>query len=248
MRRPTRPSTTPSPIPLPRPLTSTTGGQIVSTNGRHPDSFQYFNAESDDAAAGRPVVVLMDGGSASASEIVAAALQDAHRAVLVGTNTFGKGTVQNVIPLPNEGELTLTWARFHAPSGYSLQERGVLPDICTSGETGSLEEVLYKLGNGEFPLRRHVGGATPDGEDRAQIAALRASCPRRDGEPELDIEVARTLLRDPALYARALGRGADSALIHLGPGPSLLEVVCASYQTDPSTQASSDPSIQPDSC
>ena len=194
-----------------------TDGEIVSTRGRHPNSHQYFRAESDDVAAGRPVVVLLNGNTASASEIVAAALQDSHRAVLVGTNTFGKGTVQYVIPLPNDGELDLTWAKFHAPSGYGLNGRGVLPDICTSGETGSLGEVLEKLRHGAFPLRRHLGTAMPDDGGRAQIAALRASCPRRDGDPELDIEVARTLLLNPALYARALGKTPGSA--HLDEGP-----------------------------
>ena len=75
----------------------------------------------------------MNGASASASEIVAAALQDNGRAVLVGTATFGKGSVQTVIPMPNEGELILTWARFHAPSGYPIADLGVMPTVCTSG-------------------------------------------------------------------------------------------------------------------
>ncbi len=200
-----------------------TDGEIVSTRGRHPDSHQYFNAESDDVAAGRPVVVLLNGGTASASEIVAAALQDSHRAVLVGTNTFGKGTVQYVARLPNEGELNLTWANFHAPSGYGLNGRGVLPDICTSGETGSLGEVLEKLRHGAFPLRHHLGTGLPDGNSRAQIAALRDSCPKRNGDPELDIEVARTLLLNPALYARALGKTPDSAHLDEGPEQASLE-------------------------
>src|SRR3546814_2914791 len=76
------------------------------------------------------------------SEIVAAALQDSGRAVLVGSSSFGKGTVQTVLPMPNSGEFILTWARFHAPSGYALHRRGVLPDICTTGEVVTPADVV----------------------------------------------------------------------------------------------------------
>ncbi len=217
-----------------------TEGRIVSTHGRHPDSHQYFDAEADDLAHGLPVVVLLDGNSASASEIVAAALQDAGRAVLIGSNTFGKGTVQTVLRLPNQGELTLTWATFHAPTGYGLNERGVLPDLCTSGDITGVDDVLRKLAQGVFPLRSQLGVVTPEGDDKAQIAALRARCPKRDGEPEIDLEVARALLLDPALYARALGRTPDSAGFEQGAGWAPLEAQCAAN--------ASGRSIPPDSC
>src|SRR3546814_413849 len=82
------------------------GGRVVSTHGRHPDSHQYFGAGPGDGAAGKPIIVLINGNSASAAEIVAAALQDDGRAVVVGTNSYGKGTVQTVIRMPNDGELT----------------------------------------------------------------------------------------------------------------------------------------------
>ena len=109
-------------------------GRIVSTHGRNPDSHQYYDATPGDIIDGKPIVVLVNGDSASASEIVAAALQDDDRAVVVGSNSYGKGTVQRVIDLPNNGEMSVTWARFHAPSGYTLHELGVLPSICTSIE------------------------------------------------------------------------------------------------------------------
>ena len=108
-------------------------GPIIATVGRHPASQQYFAATGDSIAAAVPLVVLVNGGSASASEIVAAALQDVGRAVVIGSSSYGKGTVQTVMRLPNDGELTLTWARLVTPSGYLLQEHGVVPTLCTSG-------------------------------------------------------------------------------------------------------------------
>ncbi len=183
-------------------------GRIVSTHGRHPDSHQYFDADADDLAKDRPVVVLVNGNSASASEIVAAALQDSGRAVVIGSGSFGKGTVQTVLRLPNEGELTLTWARFHAPSGYALNGRGVLPDICTTGDDLSAEDVLERLREGTVPFARTTQRRDIDPDDAAAIKAFRAMCPARQNDPQLDIEVARRLIEDPVLFARALGAGA----------------------------------------
>ncbi|WP_404379993.1 S41 family peptidase [Caenispirillum salinarum] len=107
-------------------------GPILSTRGRHPESRQYYNARHGDIAAGLPMVVLVDGRSASSAEIVSAALQDQGRAVVVGTTSYGKGTVQTVVRLPNDGEMTLTWSRFHSPSGYALHGLGVMPSLCTA--------------------------------------------------------------------------------------------------------------------
>ena len=104
-------------------------GEIVSTRGRDPEDGERRNATPGDLAEGKPIVVLINGGSASASEIVAGALQDHRRAIVVGTKSFGKGTVQTLMPLRGDGEMRLTTARYYTPSGRSIQALGVSPDI-----------------------------------------------------------------------------------------------------------------------
>lgn len=104
-------------------------GLIVYTEGRTADSEQKFNASPDDILGGAPIVVLVNGGSASASEIVAGALQDHNRAIIMGSKTFGKGSVQTVLPMKNNAALKLTTARYYTPNGHSIQARGIIPDI-----------------------------------------------------------------------------------------------------------------------
>ncbi len=178
-------------------------GRIVSTRGRHPDSFQLFNASGRDLTGGLPVVVLINGQSASAAEIVAAALQDRGRAVVVGSNSYGKGTVQNITRLPNEGELILTWARFHAPSGYALENLGVMPNFCTAqigARNGAASVLDAQVQESSIVL---TAWRTHSGYDAASGSAMRARCPRVTEKPARDIAIALQVLADKAIYARA---------------------------------------------
>jgi carboxyl-terminal processing protease len=104
-------------------------GEIVSQRGRTKDDIERYYARPDDLSGGRPLVVLVDGGSASAAEIVAGALQDSRRALVIGQRSFGKGSVQTLIPLGPETAMRLTTARYYTPSGRSVQEQGIEPDI-----------------------------------------------------------------------------------------------------------------------
>jgi carboxyl-terminal processing protease len=182
-------------------------GLISRADGRHPESGQRFQAEPGDIAKGIPLIVLVNGASASAAEILGAALQDNGRAVLIGMNTFGKGTIQTVIDLPNGGELYVTWARFVAPSGYALQRLGVMPTICTSRAEDAVVALETGLSDSDADGGRALLEArrTVDAEDEAAVRALLKRCPwRPHASGDIDLTIAELLLDSPALLRRAL--------------------------------------------
>lgn len=131
-------------------------GEIVSTRARRPEDGTRFQAKPGDITGGLPLVVLINGGSASASEIVAGALQDHHRAILMGTRSFGKGSVQTIIPVAGGGAMRLTTARYYTPSGRSIQAKGIDPDIVV--EQAKIEPITQS----NFPREENLHGALPN--------------------------------------------------------------------------------------
>ncbi len=167
-------------------------GEIVSTRGRRHDSTQRFNAKPGDLADGLPSIVLINGGSASASEIVAGALQDHRRAIILGTKSFGKGSVQTIIPISGQGAIRLTTARYFTPSGRSIQAKGIEPDIGV--EQARIETIDNGQSRSEATLRNPLSGdPEPDEPDNG---------PERSEAANNDFQLARAidLLRGLALF------------------------------------------------
>ncbi len=165
-------------------------GAIVLTRGRNLEETQRSNARPGDITDGEKIVVLINGGSASASEIVAGALQDHHRATIIGTRSFGKGSVQTIIPLGSNGALRLTTARYYTPSGRSIQAKGIEPEIVVEEELP--EELKQKAKTqeprGEANLRGHLKGE--DGEESGSSTYVPA-----DKEKDTQLNFALDLLR-----------------------------------------------------
>jgi len=178
-------------------------GPLFATQGRHPDSQRVYRSASRKAIS-VPIVVLVNGNSASAAEIVTAALQDRGRAVVVGTTSYGKGTVQTVLRMPNEGELILTWSRLLAPSGYTWNELGVMPNICTA-KVADVNKLTPEIDASRALLTKWHAEREPSSQE---VANMRKICAPGEDTPERDVEIAGRVLRDPVLYAQAVKSGA----------------------------------------
>ena len=182
-----------------------TQGLIASTEGRHTDSLHQYIAGGRDLASGLPVAVLLDGKSASAAEIVAAALQDRNRAVIIGTTSFGKGSVQTVLHLPNNGEIQLTWSRLVTPSGYMFHGLGVRPEICTSGLAGNSKKIIRQVINKrEKILKLLTNWREVTLKDKLKRAQLRNTCPSERRSEDLELSIAKHLINHPTIYQHVL--------------------------------------------
>jgi carboxyl-terminal processing protease len=193
-------------------------GAIVIVKGRSPSDVERISAKPGDVTGGKPLVVLVNGGSASASEIVAGALQDYGRATIMGTRTFGKGSVQTIIPLGSHGALRLTTARYYTPSGRSIQATGIEPDYTVVPDLPADLKPQLSLLEGEAGLRGHLkNGSAP--ERRGSIAYV-----PKEKDKDVQLKAAIDFLhgiapaspKDLAEHARAGQPNPEPATTHGG--------------------------------
>ena len=183
-------------------------GIILSTKGRNPKSNQNYHANGADILNGMPIILLIDGNTASAAEIFAGALLDQERAITIGTTSYGKGSVQTVIPLPNQSDLAITWSHFYTPSGYNLNHLGIMPIICTSNITGNITKDQNDiLSNIDFEkISKNItswrNSTTIDNRDKNH---LRNICPAKPQKKlETIFRIAQQVINNQSLYEKLL--------------------------------------------
>jgi len=175
-------------------------GEIVSTRGRKKRSQQKFTAISGDISDGLPVVILINGGSASASEIVAGALQDHKRAIIMGTTSFGKGSVQTIIPIQRDSAMRLTTARYYTPSGNSIQAKGIVPDIIV--KQAKIEELEPFSNRKESDLKGHLENPTEGNANLEKIKKENSNTEVENKKIDYQLNRAIDLLEGISLYKK----------------------------------------------
>ncbi len=173
------------------------GGPIANTRSRVMAARHIFKADAEDLTRGAPLVVLIDGRTASSAELVAAALQDRNRAVLIGSTSFGKGSVQAINDLSNKGTLTFTWSQMTAPSGYTFDRIGLFPSICTTADgVGPDEQIKSALAHRDDMVAVMTKWRKLDYQNEQARQDLRKVCPARQGIDENDIDIALELIKN----------------------------------------------------
>ena len=175
-------------------------GQIVSTRGRRAQDDQQFKAEGEDLTKGVPMVVLINGGTASAAEIVAGALRDNHRGVVMGVRSFGKGTVQTIIPIPGHGAVRLTTARYYTPSGHSIQDVGIEPDIVVHAGKAEAAKEARRLRESDLPraLKNPDGAPAKIDKEPGESGPATAQATSSSSGGDVQLERALDYLRGAA--------------------------------------------------
>jgi carboxyl-terminal processing protease len=189
-------------------------GAIVLTKGRNLEETQRSNARAGDITDGKRVLVLINGGSASASEIVAGALQDHKRALVIGTRSFGKGSVQTIIPLGQNGALRLTTARYYTPSGRSIQAKGIMPDVVIEQELpDELKPKRPEKPRGEASLRGHLRGedVKKNQKEESGSSAYVPKEPEKDQQLQYALKLLRGEIPEPTTSAKEEDDKADAA-------------------------------------
>jgi carboxyl-terminal processing protease len=177
-------------------------GRIISTRGRHSGSNKDYEAYGTDLTKGLPLVILINGRSASAAEVVAVSLQDHARGIVIGSTSFGKGTIQTVARLPNDGEISITWSRFRAPSGYFPHGLGIPPSICVAGsKSSSATNYIQKtLKQAKQIKKTRLAWYTATINQKLERGRLKAICPAIYKRNPVDIKIAEKLLLNATLY------------------------------------------------
>ena len=186
-------------------------GTILKTQGRHPDANQHYIASPIDNEIPTPLIILIDGGTASAAEVVAAAIGEHDKGLIIGVPSYGKGSVQRVRYLPNDGQINLTWKELFTPYGYSLSERGVLPKICTTNiqtnGQNNLEILNSKIISKQYTREKRAFNRSSEQQVKNinPLFECKKNNEKKHSDQDSELKLAIDILKDESLYRRLIG-------------------------------------------